>query len=100
MKIQNSLVKFALEPMSFTCVPLLINNLKSNFFIWWTRFEFNNNGIEISIIRVFQIKLRCHILGETWVEHVEFVPLDHLGRRVISVIMSLVVLVPLETGFY
>jgi hypothetical protein len=36
------------------------------------------------------------LVNEVWIENVELVALDHLGRRVVNVVVSLIVLVPLE----
>lgn len=40
------------------------------------------------------------LVSQVQVKDIELVPLHHFGRRIVCVVVSLIVFVPLEAGFY
>ncbi len=96
MKLQNSTVKRAFEPMTFTHLPFSVYDLKCNILVRCSCFKSYDQRIFV-FIALLQIKLRrFSFVEQLWIKNVELIPLDNLRRRIISIIMNLIVLVPLK----
>ena len=53
-----------------------------------------------SHVNILSKKFVPGLVNEVWIENVKLVSLDDLGWRVVNVVVSLVVLVPLEPGVH
>jgi hypothetical protein len=98
VKVENSLVKDGLEPHLFTDFPLLVHKFKGHIMVRSPSVE--PQGDRPFLLRGLNEILRGFgLVNEVRVENIEFVTLDHLGRWVVLVIVSLVVLVPFVPRF-
>jgi hypothetical protein len=94
VQIKNSSIKHAFEAMPLAHLPLLIYYLKCNIFIRGSSIKSNHESIRC--VRGLQEVLRCFcLINQIWIENVELIALNRFGRRIIDIIMSLIVLVPL-----
>lgn len=109
----TDLVKGALKsPLSLgAIIPFLIDNSKCNILIWRSGHKPNQTGIFLTSRRVRlasfppmlpldSVRRRLGFINEVGIEYIKLIALDNLGRGVIVIIMSLVVLVPLIPHLY
>lgn len=100
MELEDPLVKDGPEPMLLRHVPFLIDDFETNVFVRRPSLEFYDHQIQTAVSRVLEVELGCLVLAQAWVEKVEFVTLNHLGWRVVCIVVGLVVLIPLEAHPY
>ena len=82
--------------MAFRHFPLTIHDSECNVLVWSSSMETNCKSIVSAVL--FKVELwSFRLISQIRVEDVEFVTLDHLGRRILRVVMHLVVFVPLVT---
>lgn len=102
------LVKAAFETTFTLCavIPFFVNNTEGDVFIWWSSDETNEASVlspsrrkgfaSLATVLTLDAKGWCFgCINKVGIEDVELVTLNDLGWKVLMVIMSLVVLVPL-----
>jgi hypothetical protein len=96
VQLKDTLVEVTLEPMSFAHIPFLVYYLETKVRVRSTRLELDDHLVNV-VGHVFEEELRgLRLVQDVGVEDVELVPLYHLGWRILSVVMGLVVLVPFK----
>ena len=101
MQLKNSIIKQTYKPMFLYCVPLFVYYSKCEIFIRRSSTKFYHHSIQSSIWIVYQVKLRSSwFIKQIRIEYIEFISLDSFWGRVILVIVSLVVFVPLKSCFH
>lgn len=76
-------------------LPLLMNDGECNIFIWWPGLEDDGSDIGIGFVFDDDISRGFGFVDQIWIEDIELVSLDGLGRRIISIVVCLIILVPL-----
>lgn len=95
-QLKDVIVELTSEASFVRVFPFTIDNFKSNRFIRRPSCKFQNGKIFV-ISAGNEFILWCFgLVDEVWVEDVELVALNNLRWRIVHVIMSLVVFVPLE----
>lgn len=97
MEHQNPFFKHALEPVFLGHIPLFVDDFERNILVRWSSFERDNDCVELAVFCILKEELRgLELVKEVEVENIEFVPLNNFWWRIVSIVVSLVVLVPLE----
>lgn len=97
-QLKDVIVELTSEASLVRVLPFTVNNFKSNGFIRRPSSKFKNGKIFV-ISAGNEFILWCFgLVNEVWVEDVELVTLNNLRWGIVHVIMSLVVLVPLEAS--
>mmetsp|Transcript_30102 Transcript_30102/g.54459 ORF Transcript_30102/g.54459 Transcript_30102/m.54459 type:complete len:206 (+) Transcript_30102:51-668(+) len=90
---QDTTFKRRAESAFARTIPLSIDNLKGNILVGWSSMK--TKDTKLGTICLFQEELWClGLVNEVRIENVKLVALYNLGRRVIMIVMSLIVLVP------
>ena len=105
---RSYLLKAAFEPTLplRAEIPLLVKNTERNILIWRPTNESDETGIVFAcwsqrlpalapVLALDTIGRRSRLVNQIWIEDVELVSLHHFRGRVVMVVMSLVVFVPL-----
>ena len=93
VQLKDASIEASLETVALRHLPLLVHNSEGDIFVGDPGAEANGQGVGRAIL--FEVELRCaSLVREVRVEDVEFVALDNLGRRILRIVMSLIVLVP------
>ena len=93
VQLQDTPVERTLEPMAFRHLPLSVYNCKRDIFIWSTGMEADCQSVVRTVWLKVELWSSC-LVGQVWIENVEFVALNHFGWRVLRVVVHLVVLIP------
>ena len=84
--------------MLFADVPFFVYDLEGEVVVGSTCFEGDDDRVLV-VGHVVEEELGCGVLVyKVWVEHIKLIPLNNLWWWIVSIIMSLVVLVPFEAG--
>ena len=96
-QLEDIVVELASESSLIAVLPLLVDNLEGDVLVWRPRRHPQNTVL--SVLHRQQLELRRgSLVYQVRVENVELVSLHNLGWRVVEVVVSLVVFVPLEPG--
>ena len=96
-ELEDVVVELTPEPPLVAVLPLSVDDLEGDVLVRRPRGHPENTIL--SVINRQQLELRRgSLVYQIWVENVELVSLHNLGWRVVEVVVSLVVFVPLETG--
>ena len=97
MQLQHASLKYTSKPCHLLHLPLLIQNLKSNIFIWRSCMKAKYG--EFFLLRSFQEILRSlRLVNQIRVEYSKFITLYFLRRWIVEVVMRLIISVPIPTG--
>ncbi len=96
-QLENRVVELTAETMFIRVFPFPIHNLEGDILVRRACNKAEDLKVRLSLARRPGVRWGlCHI-DQVGIEDVEFVPLHHLRRRVVEVVVSLIVLVPHET---
>jgi hypothetical protein len=97
MQLQHASLKYTSKPCHLLHLPFLIQNLKSNIFIWRSCMKAKYS--EFFLLRSFQEVLRSlRLVNQIRVEYSKFITLYFLRRWIVEVVMRLIISVPIPTG--
>lgn len=99
-QLKDIVVKLTSKTPFIRILPLTIHNLEGNIFIWRSGSELENSKVLVISARNKLILWCSGFFNEVRVEYVELVTLHNLGWRVIHVVVSLIVLVPLKPSVH
>ena len=95
VQLQDAPVERASKTVAFWHLPFPVYDCKRNVFVGGSSVEPDGESVWCRVR--LQVKLwRSCLVRQVRVENVEFVSLDDLGRRILWVIVSLVIFVPLK----
>ena len=95
--MQNPLIKCALEALLMRIIPFLVHNPKSDVFIRWPCMEPYNASLTIAPILLKSVNWSLCIVKKLWIKDIKLISLHKLWRRVVVIIVSLIVFIPLIT---
>ena len=95
---QNTSFKWALKAALSGLIPLSINDLKCDVFVRGTSAEAKNAKV-VRLCRLKDVFRRFCRVDKVGIEDIEFIPLHSLWWRIIMIIVSLIVLIPIITSF-
>lgn len=94
VKLEDAPIEASFEPVALRHFPLFVYDSKRDVFVGNPGIEAYRQGVRRTIR--LQVELRClGPIGQVRVENVELVTLDDLRGWILTVVMSLIVLVPL-----
>lgn len=95
-QLEDPIGKLTAKSMSVGIFPFSVYNLKGNVLIRRSSMKSQNSKVLIVWAWLKEVLRSRAFINEIWIKNVEFVTLDNFRRRIVKVIMSLVVLVPLK----
>lgn len=95
-QLEDPVGKLAAEAVSVRVLPLPVHDLKGDVLVRRARVEPQNPKVLVFRTGFQEVLRRGALVDQIWVEDVELVTLNDLGRGVVEVVMRLVVFVPLE----
>lgn len=97
-KLKDVVVELTAEAPLVGVLPLAVDDLERDGLVGRPGGELEQRKVPV-VAAGDELILRCFgLVDEVWVEDVELVALDDLGRGVVHVVVGLVVFVPLEAG--
>ena len=97
-QLENIVVKLASEASLVSVLPFLVHDLECNVFIWRASHDFQDAEVS-SVSGWDKFELGCGTLFyQVRIENVELVSLNYFRRRVVKVVMSLIVFIPLKAS--
>lgn len=98
--MENIILELTSKSSLVTELPLSVDNFKGNVFVRWADVESQSGKICVISARGEKILWGDSFFDQIRIENVEFVALNDFWWRIVDVIMSLVVFVPLESSMY
>ena len=97
-QLKNVILELATEASLVPIFPFSVDNLEGYILIGRACTDEQNAKVCIVFARCQSVLWSCPLVNQIRIKNVEFVTLHHFGRRVVHVIMSLIVLVPLKAS--
>ena len=99
-KLENVVVELTPESSLVTVFPLSVDNLESNVLVRRSGVESENSKVWVVLTGSEEVLRSRSFVYQIREEDVELVSLNNFRRRIIHVVVSLIVFVPLESGVY
>ena len=96
-QLKDVIVELTSEASFVRIFPLSVNNFESYVFVGRPSSELQHCKVGIAFDGYKLVLRRVRFFDEIRVENVEFVTLYDLGRRIIHIVVSLIVFIPLES---
>lgn len=96
-ELEDVIMELASKAMFVGILPFPTDDLEGDIFIRWTRNETQNLKIRFPFTGGSRVGGCFGHIDKIGIENVELVALDNLGRWIVQIVVSLVILVPYET---